>query len=362
MLCFTIGPPIAAAIMKKDPWLSFTLGMILQATAIPISLFLPETLGAKRPGETQKKEEKLSEKTNPDFFGDGRKGRGRGSRLVRKFKDNAGFMAKDWRVLFFACTYPIRMMMNSLDSQIMQYIPQRYHWSIANTTNLQAVQSGVAMAVLLLILPAVSSYLLKKRGYSSNRKDIFLVRLGFFGYGLGLLIIGFAPTIFFFVIGMITVTFAAGSGAAIRALLTSWVQQNEVARLYTALGIIETLGSMGGGPLISTVYNAGLSAYYKEKESKPLILGLPWICAGFIMICLAITTCILRFRDKADMKSDGEHGYQRTPEDDFEASDLAPTIGIPPGLQTPTVPITPITPRYPMTPRTPFRSRVEKFN
>ena len=256
------------------------------------------------------------------------------------------------------------MMMNSLDGQLMQYVPQRYSWSIADTTNLQAVQAGVAMLVLLLILPGTSSFLMKKRGYSTNRKDIFLTRLGFFCYGIGLLVIGFAPAIGIFVIGTIVVTFAAGSGAAIRALLTSWVQSNEVARLYTALGIIETIGSMAGGPLISTVYNAGLSSYHKNPKANELILGLPWICAGFVMTCLAIATTLLRFVDKSEEKRDTEHGYQRTPEDDFEASELAPNLGVPPTLNTPTVPMTPATPQfgYPMTPRTPFRNRVEKFN
>ena len=252
--------------------------------------------------------------------------------------------------------------MGALDSQLMQYVPQRYQWSIANTTNLQAVQAGVAMLVLLLILPAVSSYLLKRKHYSINRKDIFLTRLGFFCYGIGLTVIGFAPAISFFIIGTIIITFAAGSGAAIRALLTSWVQPNEVARLYTALGIIETIGSMGGGPLISSVYNAGLSVYHKNKTANELILGLPWIAAGFIMICLAIATCLLRFVDKNEDKRDPEHAYQRTPEDDFEASELAVHVGVPPALNTPTVPITPATPHNPRTPRTPFRSRVEKFN
>lgn len=362
MLCFTVGPPIAAAIMKKDPWISFTLGLILQAVAIPISLALPETLGAKKPGEPEKKEEKPTDKEESILFGKGGNVQDRSGKLVQMIKDNAGFIAKDWRVLFFACTYPIRMMMNSLDSQIMQYIPQRYHWSIANTTNLQAVQAGVAMVVLLFILPAASSYLLKKRGYSSNRKDIFITRFGFFCYGIGLLAVGFAPTIFYFIIGMITITFAVGCGSAIRALLTSWVKQNEVARLYTALGIIETIGSMCGGPLISTVYNAGLSAYHRTKESNDLILGLPWICAGLVMTGLAVGTCIVRLNDKNDRNTDSEQGYQRAPDDDFEASVLAPTVGVPPALQTPTVPMTPLTPRYPTTPRTPFRSRVEKFN
>ena len=254
------------------------------------------------------------------------------------------------------------MMMNSLDSQILQYVPQRYHWSIANTTNLQAVQSGVAMAVLLVILPTVSTFLLKKRKFSANRKDLFLTRFGFFCYGIGLIAIGFAPSIAFFVIGMITVTFASGSGAAIRALLTSWVQQNEVARLYTALGIIETIGSMGGGPLISTVYNTGLSAYHRNKESNELILGLPWICAGFVMCGLAIATTLLRFNEKSENRPDSETGYQQAAQDDFEAAELAPTVGVAPALNTPIMPVTPGTAQFPKTPRTPFQHRVEKFN
>ena len=250
-------------------------------------------------------------------------------------------------------------MMNSLDSQILQYVPQRYGWTIAGTTNLQAVQSGVAMAMLLLILPAASSFMLKRLGFSAARKDVFLTRFGFLCYGIGLIMIGFAPTIFFFVLGMVTITFASGSGAAIRALLTSWVQQNEVARLYTALGIIETIGSMAGGPLIATVYNTGLRAYHQAKDQNDLILGLPWICAGLVMTTLAVVTCLVRFGDKSNEKNDREHAYERTPDDDFEASELAPKLGVPPALQTPTVPLTPLTPHYPRTPRTPFRSRVE---
>ena len=105
MLCFTIGPPIAAAIMKKDPWIAFTLGLGLQAIAIPISIAMPETLGAKKPGEPQKKPENLNEKESPLFFEKGGNMKDRGCRLFRVIKENAGFLARDWRVLFFSCTY-----------------------------------------------------------------------------------------------------------------------------------------------------------------------------------------------------------------------------------------------------------------
>ena len=91
--------------MKKDPWLAFTLGLCLQAIAIPISLAMPETLGARKPGEPQKKPEDMNEKQSHLFFETGGKMKDRSSKIINAIKNNAGFIASDWRVLFFACTY-----------------------------------------------------------------------------------------------------------------------------------------------------------------------------------------------------------------------------------------------------------------
>ena len=113
MLCFTIGPPIAAAIMQKDPWLAFTLGLVLQTIAIPISIALPETLGAKRPGEPTKKADDKTESST--FYGKGNL-QDRSSKFVQMIKDNAGFLAKDWRVLFLAGTYVCYIYLGNLGS------------------------------------------------------------------------------------------------------------------------------------------------------------------------------------------------------------------------------------------------------
>ena len=207
--------------------------------------------------------------------------------------------------------------MSSLDSQTLQYVPQRFHWSIADATNLQAIQSGISMLLLLLILPSLSSYLLNRRSFSTNRKDLLLTRIGFTSYGASLLTMGFAPLAPIFIIGLMIGTFAAGCGAAIRALLTSWVLPNEVARLYTLLGIIETIGSMGGGPIISSLYNVGLAQATKGKGD--VLLGLPWIITGSIMSCVAVTTFVLKFgisSTKEDVESKGGFAPVPMTEDD----------------------------------------------
>ena len=107
MLCFTVGPPIAAAIMKKDPWIAFTLGLCLQSIAIPISLLMPETLGAKKPGEPGRNSKNSSASESPSSFSFEKGGYNRTKwERVKKFLDrNAGFLAGDWRIVFLLSTY-----------------------------------------------------------------------------------------------------------------------------------------------------------------------------------------------------------------------------------------------------------------
>lgn len=348
--------------MRTDPWIPFTVGVLFQAIAIPISMALPETLGAKRPGESHEREKPKAPTT--DIF-ERHNLKDVGARVGKFIKENASFLAKDWRVLFFTCTYPIRMVAGALDGQFLQYIPQRFHWTIAQTTYLQSMQAACGMTMLLLVLPTISSYLVKKRGWTANRKDILLIRYGFFCYAVGMTIKGFSPVVGLFIFGMVIATTAAGTGAAVRALLTSWIKQNEVARLYSALGIVETVGSTLGGPLVSILYNAGLSAYTHGKSE--FLLGLPWMIAGTVMFSLAITTVLLRFTNKDEQAANAEEAhYTQANDDGFEASDLASTIGMPP-LQTPTIPLSPLTPyiphralQSPRTPRTPYRM-AEKY-
>ena len=90
--------------MKKDPWLPFTLGLGLQALAIPMSFFLPETLGAKKPGEAGKQKDS-SESSSPVYDEKSNVSRSRSSRIMRSVTDNAGFLLKDWRIIFLAATY-----------------------------------------------------------------------------------------------------------------------------------------------------------------------------------------------------------------------------------------------------------------
>jgi hypothetical protein len=58
-----------------------------------------------------------------------------------------------------------------------------------------------------------------------------------------------------------TIVFACGAGfpAAARSLITSLVHSDEVSRLYAFLAVIETIGQLIYGPLISKTFGWGLN-------------------------------------------------------------------------------------------------------
>jgi hypothetical protein len=194
------------------------------------------------------------------------------------------------------------MTLSSLDGNLLQYISKRYNWTMARATYIFSTQAGASMVVLLVILPVASSFMLKKLKWTAARKDILIFRVGLTLLAVGLIISGIAPSVPVLVVGIVVQTLGSGNGAASRALLTSYVQPNEVARLYTSLGIIETLGVMVAGPVVAGLYNVGLRAV--EDGKGALLLGLPWFCVGCAIFAIAVATWCLNFRDK---KEGGEY-------------------------------------------------------
>ena len=178
-----------------------------------------------------------------------------------------------------------------LDAQLLQYVPQRYHLRISTTALLQSLQACLSSLVLLFLLPLISSWLLTRYcpPFSPIRKDILFVRVGFLFHAIGWLIIGFAPRLFVLVLGLGVSAFMAGTGAAVRAAITTWVSPDEVGRLYSVLGVLECLGLMGAGPAIAGLYNAGL------RTAKDIWLGLPWIVNGVAMLGIVCVLWALRW-------------------------------------------------------------------
>lgn len=57
--------------------------------------------------------------------------------------------------------------------------------------------------------------------------------------------------------------------------MTSRVEKDQVAILYTALSIVDAIGALAGAPILAASFSAGLSL-------KGVLSGLPFLVAGGI--------------------------------------------------------------------------------
>ncbi|MCJ1322470.1 hypothetical protein MMC15_007819 [Xylographa vitiligo] len=330
-LCFLVAPPLAARLMEISPWIPLSIGLVLQAVAIPVTMALPETLGFRKPIDptppTPKRFSTNNEKTEAErpmtaTEPSMRLSNGSISDTVRSvlasFIVNSAFLFKDWRILFFGVTYPIRMLASPLGSLLLQYVSKRYQWTLARVTYISSFEAGVSMIALLFLFPSLSTYLLKKKGLNVSRKDLMLARIGVSATAIGITLTGFAPTIFVLFIAMGISSVGSGAGSATRALLTSYVQQNEVARLYTALSIVETLGLTAGGPVVAGLFKVGMENVKSGKYGDAW-LGLPYLLVGILLGLVAALMWMLRLADvpRQKVEEEGLEDMTAEAEEDF---------------------------------------------
>ena len=304
-LCTLITPPICAKLMERDPWIPITLGVGLQVLGIPLALALPESLKAKLDDEPDKSDDASIQTTSDSrlfiLFGSGAKD---GYLVQIKamlliFLEQSAFLVRDWRTIILVLTFPIRMAQNTLDNLLLQYISKRYEWTLARATYIWSFQSGIDIISLLIVLPAASSYLLQRQGYSAMKKDSILACVGLLMVAIGLFIEGFAPAVPILIIGLFFQTFGSGTGASIRALMTSFVKQNEVAKLYSVMAIAETLGMMGAGPIVAGLFSAGMI------KGGGIWLGLPFNVLGAALFLMSMILWFLLLRKRRDESKNG---------------------------------------------------------
>jgi hypothetical protein len=154
-------------------------------------------------------------------------------------------------------------------------------------------------------LPAIYSVLTSKFGLNAAVKDLIVTRGSTFFNIFGALFIAISPAPGLLIIGMhrsslpffsflsipllltypfiaiIFYSFGNGSSSAARSLITALVRPDQVSRLYAVVAVLDTIGSLVSGPMLSEAYSWGLH------------IGGLWSGMAFILIALLYSvTCL----------------------------------------------------------------------
>jgi len=282
-------PPLAAVLMEINPWIPIFLGAVLEVIPLPLFVFVPETL------HHHKRNVELEPHAIPTPKATSEK-----PNWLVSLQEIGSLFTRDWRIPGLAVTFLVHMYsLSGATLLLLQYVSTRYSITFSKATFIISLRSGFSIAVLLILLPWISHCMATRFGFDTKRKDLTLARASVLFASLGWILIALAPSLPLFVVAVSILVLGGGFSHLVRSLLTSLVLPGEVAKLYTILSVLDTLGMMGGSALFAWLFKVGLN----HGDAG---LGLPFLCLGILHVVFAgIVFCVrIRSGDRGEVEED----------------------------------------------------------
>jgi MFS-type transporter involved in bile tolerance (Atg22 family) len=153
--------------------------------------------------------------------------------------------------------------------------------------------------MFLVIFPLLSSMLMSEKfpfHYTARDKDLSLARFSSIVLVCGSLLAA-GPAIDVVISGFLLSTCGSGFSAFCRSLVTTFVDQRHIARLYTLLNIVDSIGAVLAGPLMAWAFIVGI-------RLKGNWLGLPYIVLAVCGAMAAVAIYCARLPDTQDPVQD----------------------------------------------------------
>ncbi|KAH7371060.1 major facilitator superfamily domain-containing protein, partial [Pyrenochaeta sp. MPI-SDFR-AT-0127] len=252
-------PPLASWLMQRNPWIPSLCGTALMIIAIPLWLFIPETLNyghyrakiststiaPRSPGSLDSTPTQPAADTNYSTF------------LIHKAQSIALFLIKDWRVPALITPFVVHNLIATINKILLQFISKRYNITMSAGILVLTIRNGVTVLLLFVIFPYLSTVLVQAYPLSESKKDLYLARASQILVAAGWLGVAASPTVFFVTISLAGTSFVPCAALLIRSFIASLVPAHQIAEVYSIISVVDTIGTMAGAPLLAGLFKLG---------------------------------------------------------------------------------------------------------
>ena len=281
-------PPLAAWLMTINPWIPYIGSTGLLILGVLVYLAVPETLGyrlhnSSTPSNcschTAEDSPSLPDSVDTYYL----EPTGLMAKLPLVVRKATAFLVDDWRIPALIIPFCGHMLIGSAGPLVLQYLSKRYMLTFAQGTLLIAIRNGMNVLSLVVIVPWLSTLLIKKRGLSDQRKDLYLARVSQVLVAIGWTLFAASPNWPLSVVSLTITSLGQGAMLLLRSFLASSVPANHIATTYSIIGMWDAFGTMVGAPFLASLFRGGLNL-------GPDWVGLPFY---FIGLSSALFACLL---------------------------------------------------------------------
>ncbi|KAF2023301.1 hypothetical protein EK21DRAFT_118908 [Setomelanomma holmii] len=194
-------------------------------------------------------------------------------------------------MLFFGST-----LVMSISMTVTQWASSTFHSSLANVEQTAAMEQ-VILAVTLLALPLLTNYVLRLGLHTQETVHIHIIVASLLASLSGVLVIGVAPSLAIYAVGVAIAPAGMGLSDALRSFATSGSSKKDATqRFYISIRTIQTLAAVVGTPLWS-----GLFLWMLSNPDIPR--GLLYLSnAGVLLVCFLLTRSLQHSGTPASMR------------------------------------------------------------
>jgi hypothetical protein len=176
---------------------------------------------------------------------------------------------------------------------LLQFASNRLDMTLSSAGLLIPLSATLNSLALVFTPPWINSHPVKDDAAAT--KDLTIARASIILLVTGLVGIALSPHIVVLVPAITVYALGAGYSGTDRSLVTSFVERDQVSRLYAVLSILDTTGIVVSGPALAKMFSWGLA------------LGEPWsgiLFAAVLFSLVGVVIWVIRLPEKAEMEVD----------------------------------------------------------
>ncbi|KAL2794981.1 major facilitator superfamily domain-containing protein [Aspergillus keveii] len=321
-----ISSAASSYLMVLNPWIPMLIGWSVVIVGVFMALLLPETKNAviqdsyEKPPEMELdrlsfangESRRSSEKPNTNLLNDPDEDLQEGMTFpitrkrsslaslwvtLRSYLTPYAFIFRSKQVLLLLTAFLVYRLSRGSSWFLVQYISARYNWTIAQANLLMSFKPALTIPLFLVIIPLISKRMMPRM--KSNQKDLRLARVSLIFLAVGTLGIGLSPNVGMLIPSLIIQTCGSGFVYLTRSLITTLVDRDETARLFTVIEVLQAIGNVIASLSITTVFQVGL------ELGGPWV-GLAWMMTSTAFCCVGIAIWAFKLPPTVDKAED--HG------------------------------------------------------
>lgn len=288
-----ISPALASIMMAKTgPWPPVFVAFLL--TALPaFAIFLvPESL---------KPESADSEEPENSTF------KARLRQSLRELKKSANVFASPSMILVLLLTMLQLSLVLCTYQFLAQFVSKRYNIPLADTGYVQSAYGVAFITVSFIVMPFLSSALLKSsappflRFDDDRQRDLFFARSSYLASMVATFILGFAGSLPWFVFGLVILAFGVSGEGFLKSIATLYVTTEQRTRLFTILGLSAIASDLWVSPGLAALFSLGM-------RLGGVWIGLPYLGVSGLCVLMFIMALFLKLPQppKLDEESESE--------------------------------------------------------